>query len=158
MEKLKIMMLSDIEKPEKVEGGDYIDLRAAEDTHMVHGEYKIIPLGVAMQLPRGYEAQVIPRSSTFAKYGIILANSVGLIDESYCGEDDQWGFPAICLCEYSPCTEVHRDEEPCKRILIPKGARIAQFRIMYHMQNLDIEYVDHLDGKSRCGFGSTGVM
>ena len=159
MEKLKIMMLSDIERPEKVDGGDWIDLRCAEDTYMVHGEYKIIPLGVAMKLPSGYEAIVIPRSSTFSKYGIIMANSVGLIDESYCGEKDQWGFPAICLAEYSPCTEVDRSLDlPTDHTFIPKGARICQFRILFHMQDLEIEYVDHLDGESRGGFGTSGVM
>lgn len=158
MEKIKVLSLADIDMPEKLSNGDWIDLRCAEDTYMSHGEYKVIPLGVAMELPSGYEALVIPRSSTFAKYGIILANSVGLIDETYCSEKDQWGFPALCLCEYSPCTEVHRDEDPCKRIVIPKGTRIAQFRILYHMQDLEIDIVDHLDGKQRGGFGSTGSM
>lgn len=159
METIKVMSLADIEKIQKLSNGDWIDLRCAEDTYMTHGEYKIIPLGVAMQLPSGYEALVIPRSSTFAKYGILLANSIGLIDESYCGENDQWGFPALCLAKYSPCTEVERSLElPTDKTFIPKGTRIAQFRILYHMQDLDIRYVDHLDGKQRGGFGSTGSM
>lgn len=156
MEKMKVLPLADIEMPKKYKNGDLIDLRCAEDTYMVHGEYKIIPLGFAAELPRGYEALVFPRSSTFSKYGIIMANSVGIIDESYCGENDVWGFPALCLCEYSPCTEVHKDEEPCKRTFIPKGTRIAQFRILYHMQDLEIETVEHLYNKDRGGYGSTG--
>lgn len=159
MEILKILPLADIDMPEKVEHGDWIDLRCAEDTYMTHGDYKIIPMGLAMELPKGYEALAIPRSSTFSKYGIILANSIGLIDESYCGEKDQWGFPAICLAKYSPCTEVERGLDlPTDKTFIPKGARIAQFRILYHMQELDIRIVDHLDGKSRGGFGSSGSM
>jgi len=159
METIKILPLAEIEMPEKYENGDLIDLRCAEDTWMTHGEYKIIPLGFAAELPKGYEAWVVPRSSTFSKYGIILANSIGIIDESYCGSSDQWGFPAICLAKYSPCTEVDRSLDlPTEKTFIPKGARIAQFRIMYHMQELDIRIVDHLDGKSRSGFGSTGSM
>ena len=159
METIKVMSLADIENIQKLSGGDWIDLRCAEDTYMTHGDYKIIPLGVAIELPKGYEAFVIPRSSTFAKYGIIMANSMGLIDETYCGENDQWGFPAICLAKYSPCSEVERSLElPTDRTFIPKGTRIAQFRIMYHMQDLNIKYVDHLYGKDRSGFGSTGSM
>ena len=159
MEILKILPLADVEPPQIVEGSDWIDLRCAEDTWMTHGEYKIIPLGMAIELPRGYEALVIPRSSTFGKYGILLANSFGLIDESYRGENDQWGFPALCLAKYSPCTEVERSLElPTDKTFIPKGARIAQFRILYHMQELDIRIVDHLDGDGRGGFGSTGSM
>ena len=159
METIKILPLADIDMPEKYESGDFIDLRCAEDTWMAHGEYKIIPLGFAAELPSGYEALVVPRSSTFSKYGIIMANSIGIIDESYCGKNDIWGFPALCLAKYSPCTEVERSLElPTDKTFIPKGARIAQFRILYHMQELEIKVVNHLDGKSRGGFGSSGSM
>ena len=140
MEHLKIKYLRDVDPIEKKESGDWIDLRCGETTEMKKGDFKIIPLGVAMQLPKGYEALVIPRSSTFKNYGIILVNSVGLIDESYCGEKDEWGFLAYAL----------RDT------VIPKNDRICQFRILYHMQELDIETVDHLEGDSRGGYGSTG--
>ncbi len=140
MEHLKIKYLRDVDPIEKKESGDWIDLRCGETTEMKKGDFKIIPLGVAMQLPKGYEALVIPRSSTFKNYGIILVNSVGLIDESYCGEKDEWGFLAYAV----------RDT------VIPKNDRICQFRILYHMQELDIETVDHLEGDSRGGYGSTG--
>lgn len=140
MEHLKIKYLRDVDPIEKKESGDWIDLRCGETTEMKKGDFKIIPLGVAMQLPKGYEALVIPRSSTFKNYGIILVNSVGLIDESYCGEKDEWGFLAYAV----------RDT------VIPKNDRICQFRILYHMQELDIETVDHLEGVSRGGYGSTG--
>ena len=140
MEHLKIKYLRDVDPIEKKESGDWIDLRCGETTEMKKGDFKIIPLGVAMQLPKGYEALVIPRSSTFKNYGIILVNSVGLIDESYCGEKDEWGFLAYAV----------RDT------VIPKNDRICQFRILYHMQELYIETVDHLEGDSRGGYGSTG--
>ena len=140
MEHLKIKYLRDVDPIEKKENSDWIDLRCGETIKMKKGEFKIIPLGVAMQLPSGYEALVLPRSSTFKRYGIIMVNSMGLIDESYCGEEDEWGF----------CAYAMRDT------VIQKNDRICQFRILYHMQELDIETVDHLDNNSRGGYGSTG--
>lgn len=86
-----------MDKIEILSGGDWIDLRIAEDVTLEAGEFKLIPLGVAMTLPKGYEALVIPRSSTFKKYGIIQANSVGLIDETYCGNNDEWHFLHMLL-------------------------------------------------------------
>lgn len=94
MEKIRIRYLRDINKIERFNTGDWIDLRAAEDVSMTAGEFKLIPLGVAMELPEGYEALVAPRSSTFKNLGILLANSIGVIDESYCGDNDEWHFPA----------------------------------------------------------------
>lgn len=105
-----------MDKLEIINGGDWIDLRIAEDVTLKAGDFKLIPLGVAMMLPKGYEAIIIPRSSTFKKYGIIQANSVGLIDEAYCGNNDEWHFPAFAT----------RD------IKIPKNTRICQFRIIEH--------------------------
>lgn len=127
--------------PEHKSYGDWIDLRAAETVELKQGEFRIISLGVSMRLPYGYEAHIIPRSSTFKNFGILLANSYGLIDNSYCGEDDIWGFPAIAMRD----TVVH------------KGDRICQFRIMQKQPKLVFAKVEHLEGKSRGGFGSTGV-
>ena len=79
---------------QNIEGGDWIDLRAADDVHLEKGQYYMIPLGVAMELPAGYEAIVAPRSSTFKHFGILMTNSIGVIDESYCGDGDEWHFPA----------------------------------------------------------------
>lgn len=121
--------------------GDLIDLRAAEDVTMEAGDFKIISLGVAMRLPRGYKANVYPRSSTYKNFGIILANSVGQIDSSYCGDNDVWGFPAIAL----------RDTT------IRKNDRIAQFEIVKIQPEVEFFEVDHLNGEDRGGFGSTGV-
>lgn len=123
-----------------ITGGDWIDLRCAEDTHMMTGDYKLIPLGVAMELPKGYEALVIPRSSTFNKYHILMANSVGLIDESYCGSNDEWKFPAFAI----------------RPTFIPKNTRICQFRIIAHQPIINLFEVDELSDTDRGGIGSTG--
>ena len=120
--------------------GDWIDLRAAETVEMKAGEFKMIPLGVAMELPKGHEALVVPRSSTFKRYGIILANSIGIIDESYKGDDDEWNFLAYAM----------RDTE------IKKNERICQFRIIGHQPEIEIKEVDTLGNANRGGIGSTG--
>lgn len=140
MEHLKIKYLRDVDPIEKKENSDWIDLRCGETIEMKKGEFKIIPLGVAMQLPSGYEALVLPRSSTFKRYGIIMVNSIGLIDESYCGDEDEWGFLAYAT----------------KDTIIPQNDRICQFRILDHMPELDIETVDRLSDENRGGYGSTG--
>ena len=99
-----------IEKLTYIDGkSDWIDLRAAEDVALKAGEFKLIPLGVAMKLPQGYEAHVVPRSSTFKNFGIIQTNHCGIIDESYCGDNDQWYFPAYALRD----TEIHVNDRIC---------------------------------------------
>ena len=120
---------------------NWIDLRASEDVTIKKGEFKLIPLGIAMQLPSGYEAHVVPRSSTYKNFGIIETNSMGIIDETYCGDNDQWFFPAFAL----------RDTE------IKKGDRICQFRIMEHQPTFDFNIVDKLNNEDRGGHGSTGT-
>ena len=142
MENIKLKMLADIEPPEAIEQGDWIDLRAAETILIVKGEFKYIPLGVAIQLPEGYEAIVAPRSSLFKRRGIIMTNSIGIMDESYCGDGDQWRIPAYAT----------RDT------LIPKGERICQFRIVRHQPEIKFEMVDTLGNPDRGGYGSTGAM
>lgn len=139
---IKIRYLSDKIEPLTYIAGksDWIDLRAAEDVSLSAGDFKLIPLGIAMQLPAGYEAHVIPRSSTYKNFGIIQANHMGLIDESYCGDNDQWFFPAIALRD----TVIHA------------GDRICQFRIMEHQPALNFETVDTLGNADRGGIGSTG--
>jgi len=130
----------DIEKIEKIAKGDWIDLRAAEDVEMKAGEMKLIRLGVGMILPEGYEAHVAPRSSTFKNFGIIQTNSIGVIDNSYCGEEDEWRLPAYALRD----TVIHKND------------RICQFRIMEKQPEFEFVQVEHLKDKSRGGFGSTG--
>lgn len=138
---IKIKYHTDIPHIEKISMGDWIDLRAAEDVHMEAGDFRIISLGVSMELPKGYEANIVPRSSTFKKWGVIQANSYGVIDNDYCGENDVWGFPAVALRETD----------------IKKGDRICQFRINKVMEPVEFVEVEHLDGASRGGFGSTGA-
>lgn len=138
--KIKIKYLRDILPIETNEKGNWIDLRAAETVHMKAGEYKLIPLGVAMELPAGYEAIVAPRSSTFGKYDIQLANSIGVIDESYKGDNDEWRFLAYAVHD----------------TIIPKNERICQFRIIEHQPTIEFETVETLGNTDRGGIGSTG--
>lgn len=139
METIKVKYFTDIDRLEKIVVGDWIDLRCAETTAMQAGEYKLIPLGIAMELPRGYEALVASRSSTFRKYGVLLANSLGVIDESYKGDNDQWHFLAYAT----------RDT------VIPKNERICQFRIYEHQPQIEFIEVEHLGNPDRGGIGST---
>lgn len=127
--------------PRKIKVGDWIDLCAAENITLNCGENKLIPLGVAIKLPKGYEAHILPRSSTFKHWGILLVNSMGIIDNSYCGPDDMWGFHALAVRDTS----------------IEKGDRICQFRIVRKQPKLNIKHVHKLKGKNRGGFGSTGI-
>lgn len=140
METVRIKYMRGVKKIERFNVGDWIDLRAAEDVTMKAGEFKLIPLGVAMELPHGYEALVAPRSSTFKKMRILLANSIGIIDESYKGDNDEWHFPAYAVED----TVIHKNE------------RICQFRIIEHQPLIHLLEVDHLGNADRGGIGSTG--
>lgn len=122
--------------------GEWVDLYTAEDVSLKAGEYKTISLGVSMELPTGYYAQMVPRSSTCKNFGIIMANSVGVIEHSYCGDNDIWGFPAVAI----------RDTE------IPKGTRICQFCLVEQHPSIEFEEVDALGNADRGGFGSTGKV
>ena len=130
----------DFPQIQKISKGDWIDLRAAERVEMKAGEYRLIRLGVGMILPDGYEAHILPRSSTPDKFGIMIANSMGVIDNSYSGDGDEWKCPAYAI----------RDT------VIEKGDRIAQFRIMENQPRLTFERVFRLRDKNRGGIGSTG--
>ena len=137
---IRIKYFTDIDKIEKITKGDWIDLRAAEDAELKQGDFKLIPLGIAMKLPKGYEAHVVPRSSTYKNYGIIQTNSMGIIDEAYCGDNDQWMMPVIAM----------------KDTTIKKNDRICQFRIVEHQPKINFIEVNKLNNKDRGGFGSTG--
>ena len=140
--KLKIKYLSkEIDKLKFIDGkSDWIDLRSAERVELKSGEYRLIRLGVAIELPKGYEALVVPRSSTFKNFGILQTNSIGVIDESYCGDNDEWKYPTLAM----------RDT------VININDRICQFRIIKHQDFFEFEEVDKLNGVDRGGFGSTG--
>lgn len=142
METIKIKYHTDeIDKIKEIAVGDWIDLRAAETVAMNTGDFKMISLGVSMKLPEGYEAHVVPRSSTFKKWGVLQTNSMGVIDNSYSGTNDIWRFPALAM----------RDT------VINKNDRICQFRIMKRQPTIEFEEVDTLDSVDRGGFGSTGA-
>ena len=142
MEQIKIKYFTDkIDKLEYIDGkSDWIDLRASEEVTLKKGEFKLIPLGVAMELPKGYEAHIVPRSSTYKNFGLIQANHCGIVDGSYCGDNDMWSMPVIAMRD----TTIHVND------------RICQFRIMKNQPRICFEQVDHLEGADRGGFGSTG--
>lgn len=166
MLKIKVKYIrGEMDLPEIISKGDWVDLRCAKkttligpmkqkDSNVVTFNNTLIPLGFAMKLPAGYEAVVAPRSSTYKHYGIVQSNSIGIIDNTYCGNNDEWMFPAIAF----------------KRTTIPEGDRICQFRIQLSQKatiwqkvkwlfsnGIKIEAVEDLDAVDRNGFGSTGL-
>lgn len=142
METIKIKYFTEeIDKLTYIDGkSDWIDLRASETVELKAGEFKLIPLGVAMELPAGYEAHVVPRSSTFKNYGVLQVNSCGIIDGSYCGDGDMWRMPVYAT----------RDT------VIQKNDRICQFRIVENQPKIEFLQVKSLQNENRGGFGSTG--
>lgn len=142
MEQIKIKYFTDkIEKLAYIDGkSDWIDLRASEEVTLKQGEFALVPLGVAMELPKGYEAHIVPRSSTYKNFGVIQANHCGVVDGSYCGDNDMWRMPVIAMRD----TQIHVND------------RICQFRIMKNQPEILFEEAEHLEGKDRGGFGTTG--
>jgi dUTP pyrophosphatase len=138
--KIQIKYFDGADKIQKIPQGDWIDLKSRETVNLKKGDFRLINLGVAMQLPQGYEAHIAPRSSTFKNWGIIQVNSVGVVDESYCGDDDEWKMPVYAT----------RDAT------IEKGDRICQFRIVEKQPMIKFNVVSHLDNENRGGFGSSG--
>lgn len=154
MNKIRVLYHTDINKLEKLSIGDWIDLRAAEDVFIPKGQSALISLGVSMKLPEGYEAHVVPRSSTFKNYGLIMTNSVGIIDNSYCGTNDVWKFPAYCL----EAKNYKRGKGNIQYgTWVNKNDRICQFRIVKSQPPIEFVEVDTLDDADRGGIGSTGV-
>ena len=140
--KIKVKYHSpNLTKLEKITVGDWIDLRSAEDINVKKGSFLTVSLGVSMELPEGYEAIIAPRSSSFKKYGFIQVNSIGVVDNSYSGDNDTWMLPIYAVRD----VEIHFND------------RICQFRIQKKMEDVEFEEVDHLDNKDRGGFGSTGT-
>lgn len=141
--KIKIKYLNpNLHKIEKISVGDWIDLRASEEVVIGKDAFKLIPLGVAMEIPDGYEAHIVPRSSTFKNYGIIQTNGMGIIDSSYCGDNDQWFMPVIGT----------------RYIRIHPNERICQFRITQKMPEVNLVEVESLGNPDRGGHGSTGTI
>lgn len=142
---IRVKYFSPLAKLEQIENGDWIDLKTIEDANLYRGKFYLIPLGVAMELPRGYEANIVPRSSTFSRFGILQVNCFGVIDSSYRGDDDQWFFPAYAT----------------RNAFIPAGSRICQFRINRTMREsfgpIQFDEVECLGNQNRGGHGSTGA-
>lgn len=130
-----------IDKVTSIKQGDWIDLRAAQTVELKAGQFALISLGVSMKLPQGYEAHIVPRSSTFKTWGIEQTNHMGVVDNSYCGDNDIWMMPVRAT----------RDT------VISENDRICQFRIIEKMPNITFKEVEHLDDTNRGGFGSTGT-
>lgn len=143
MEKLYVKyFVEDMEPLKFIDGkSDWVDLRSSKDIDLKKGDFSLIPLGVAIKLPEGYEALVLPRSSTFKNFGLIQTNHCGVIDSSYCGDEDQWYMPVLAT----------RD------VTIHKNDRICQFRILKNQPSLEFIEVEHLNGENRGGFGTTGI-
>lgn len=130
-----------LEKISGISVGDWIDLRSAETVALKTGEFRYLSLGVSMKLPDGYEAHVAPRSSSFAKWGFLVVNGVGIVDNSYSGTNDIWKLPILAMRD----TVIHEND------------RICQFRIMERMPAVTFTEVEVLDETDRGGFGSTGI-
>ena len=141
MEKIQIKYFdNEIDKIKKINKGDWVDLRSAETIHLKKGEFHLIPLGVGMKLPEGYEANIVPRSSTYKNFKILQTNCFAVIDNSYSGDSDEWKLPVIAM----------------EDTVINKNDRICQFRINKIQPEIEFEEVEHLDEVSRGSFGSTG--
>ena len=140
--KIKIHYFSpDAPRLKVTDKGDWIDLYVSETVVLHKGDFALVPLGVSMQLPAGWEARTVPRSSAFRRWGILQPNSIGVIDNSYCGTNDEWKLPVYAT----------RDT------VIEKGDRICQFRVVQNQPPIEFEEADELSDTDRGGFGSTGV-
>lgn len=150
---------------------DWIDLYSRVTMFIVEGTFTYIPLNVAMALPDGYEAHIVPRSSTFKNWGLIQTNHHGVVDGPYCGDNDEWMMPVYCVPGYgrqwayktkdglqvvNDLKEVPEGEVPVKGTFVMAGDRVCQFRIDEHMAPISFREVPHLTGKDRGGFGTTG--
>lgn len=147
---IKVMYHTDIEPIQQAHDGEWYDLRVAEDTFIPLGEYRLVSLGVSIKLPEGYEAHVVPRSSTFKHYGLIQTNSCGIIDNSYSGPNDVWRFPCYCL-------EGKDIVNGKKGTMLHKNDRVCQMRIVQIQPECDLVTVREMEGEDRGGIGSTGI-
>lgn len=140
-ETIKIKYFTDIEPIAVNPKGDWIDLRSAIDVELKKGDFKLIPLGIGVKLPEGYEMNIVPRSSTYKNFKIIQTNHFAVVDESYCGDNDQIFYPVLAM------EDTH----------ISKNDRICQFRINKKQPQIIFEIVEKLEDEDRGGHGSTGI-
>lgn len=158
--KIRIKYFEGATKLKKITKGNWIDVYANKDVFVEKDKRAMIPLGFALELPRGWEAHLAPRSSTFKTWGIIQTNSVGVVDDTYIGDNDQWHMPVFCLQGKDVNWIEHANSEDdylAKGTLIRKGDKIGQFRIMEVMPEIEFEEVESFGNEDRGGFGSTGT-
>ena len=166
MIEIKIKYLDGATKLKRIQQGDWIDVYAYEDVILHQGESALVSLGFAMEFPAKYEAHLAPRSSTFKKWGVIQTNSVGVIDNSYCGDNDIWRMPVYCLAPRHSIGDVPETINGLESVkvksnekvtIIKKGDKIGQFRLIERMnEEIKFNEVEHLGNEDRGGFGSTG--
>lgn len=148
--KIRVKYFDNATKLQKIAKGNWIDVYANKDIFVVEGERAMIPLGFALELPKGWEAHLAPRSSTFKTWGIIQTNSVGVVDDTYIGDNDQWHMPVFCL-------QGKDIEGITQGTWIKKGDKIGQFRIMEVMPEIEFDEVEAFNNEDRGGFGTTGT-
>lgn len=161
--RIRIKYFEGATKLKKIKKGNWIDVYSNKDTFVKEGERAMIPLGFALELPQGWEAHLAPRSSTFKTWGIIQTNSVGVVDDTYIGDNDEWHMPVYCLQgkhteKYSAISEEEKsDDIERSGTWVKKGDKIGQFRIMEVMPEIEFEEVESFGNINRGGFGTTGV-
>lgn len=148
--KIRIKYFEGATKLKKIEKGNWIDVYANKDVFVKTHERAMIPLGFALELPQGWEAHLAPRSSTFKTWGIIQTNSVGVVDDTYIGDNDQWHMPVYCL-------QGKNTEDGIEGTWIRKGDKIGQFRVMEVMPEIEFDEVETFGNANRGGFGTTGI-
>lgn len=151
--RMKIKYFDGAKKLEKINKGNWIDVYANKDIFIPLGQRAMIPLGFALELPKGWEGHLAPRSSTFKTWGVIQTNHVGVVDDTYIGDNDQWHMPVYCLQN----TEALECIDDTPGTWIHKGDKIGQFRIMEVMPDIEFEEVESFGNEDRGGFGTTGV-
>jgi dUTP pyrophosphatase len=148
--KIRVKYFDGATKLQKIEKGNWIDVYANKDIFVEVNERAMVPLGFALELPKGWEGHLAPRSSTFKTWGIIQTNSVGVVDDTYIGDNDQWHMPVYCL-------QGKDEKDGIKGTWIRKGDKVGQFRIMEVMPSIEFEEVESFGNAERGGFGSTGT-
>lgn len=155
--KIRIKYFEGATRLQKIKKGNWIDVYANKDVFVKVGERAMIPLGFAMELPEGWEAHIAPRSSTFKTWGIIQTNSVGVVDDTYIGDNDQWHMPVYCLQGKHIEKNLSELLDASEGTWIRKGDKIGQFRIMEVMPEIEFEEVESFGNDDRGGFGTTGT-
>ena len=148
--KIRIKYFEGATKLKKITKGNWIDVYARKDVFVPLAERAMIPLGFALELPKGWEGHLAPRSSTFKTWGLIQTNSVGVVDDTYIGDNDEWNMPVYCL-------KGHDSKDGVAGTLVKCGDKIGQFRIMEVMPELEFEEVESFGNMDRGGFGTTGA-